>query len=105
MVMEWQSIATAPFELELAVINDDGTHALVFPCRRILGSWMNAETKERIDCAQPTGESGPGLGPRLLLTGRVVQRRQFGLFVRQQALQRLALGLIGFVSQNSCESA
>jgi hypothetical protein len=53
--MEWQPIATAPFDrdLELAVINYDGVHALAFPCRRILGSWMNAETKKRID-VKPT---------------------------------------------------
>ena len=40
-VPEWQSIATALFDrdLELAVINYDGIHALVFPCRRILGGW------------------------------------------------------------------
>lgn len=38
--MEWQTIATAPFdrELELAVIGYDGVHALAFPCRRILGA-------------------------------------------------------------------
>ena len=40
MIMEWQRIATAPFDrdLELAVIGYDGVHALAFPCRRILGS-------------------------------------------------------------------
>ena len=44
-------ISTAPFDrdLELAVLDRDGVHALVFPCRRILGSWINAETKQRID--------------------------------------------------------
>ncbi len=53
--MDWQPIASAPFDrdLELAVINYDGVHALAFPCRRILRSWMNAETKQRID-VQPT---------------------------------------------------
>ena len=51
----WQSISTAPFasDLELAVIDDDGPHALIFPCRRILSGWMNAETKERLD-VRPT---------------------------------------------------
>ncbi len=51
LTMEWQPIATAPFDrdLELAVINYDGTHALAFPCRRILGSWINAETKKKIE--------------------------------------------------------
>ena len=47
----WQQIATAPFDadIELAVMDSDGAHALVFPCRRILGGWMNAETKERLE--------------------------------------------------------
>jgi len=47
----WQTISSAPFDrdLELAVIDEDGPHALVFPCRRILNGWMNAETKERLD--------------------------------------------------------
>jgi hypothetical protein len=50
-VKMWQIISTAPFDrdLELAVIDGDGAHALVFPCRRILNGWMNAETKERLD--------------------------------------------------------
>ena len=39
--MEWQRINSAPFDrdLELAVIDYGCVHALVFPCRRILGSW------------------------------------------------------------------
>jgi len=47
----WAPIATAPFdrELELAVIDRDEAHALVFPCRRVLGGWINAETKRRIE--------------------------------------------------------
>jgi hypothetical protein len=51
----WQPVSTAPFDrdVELAVINSRGTHALVFPCRRILDGWIKAETKERID-VQPT---------------------------------------------------
>jgi hypothetical protein len=51
----WQEISTAPFDrdLELAVIDGDGPHALVFPCRRILSGWMNAETRERLD-VRPT---------------------------------------------------
>jgi len=49
-IMEWRSIATAPFDrdLELAVINYKGTHTFVFPCRRILGGWMKAETNTPI---------------------------------------------------------
>jgi hypothetical protein len=47
----WQPISGAPFgrELELAVIDGDGIHALVFPCRRTLTGWMRAGTKERVD--------------------------------------------------------
>jgi hypothetical protein len=48
--MEWQPIGTAPFgrDLEVAVINYDGTHALMFPCRRILNGWLNAETDKLV---------------------------------------------------------
>ena len=51
----WELIATAPFarDLELAVIDKDGPHPLVFPCRRIVGGWMNAATQERMD-VRPT---------------------------------------------------
>ena len=51
LIMEWQRVATAPFDrdLELAVIDYDGVHALAFPCRRVLGSWIKAETKHKID--------------------------------------------------------
>ena len=51
----WRHISTAPFDrdIELAVIDNDGPHALVFACRRILGGWMNSETRERLD-VRPT---------------------------------------------------
>ena len=29
----------------MTLINKDGVHALVFPCRRVVGAWINAETK------------------------------------------------------------
>ncbi len=47
----WLPIATAPFDrdLELAVIDYGGVHALVFPCRRVLGGWIKSETKQRLD--------------------------------------------------------
>ena len=50
LAMEWQPIAAAPFDrdLEVAVIGYDGTHALVFPCRRIVGGWIDAKTKVRL---------------------------------------------------------
>jgi hypothetical protein len=49
-LMKWAPIATAPFdrELELAVLEGDGAHALAFPCRRA-GGWINARTKHQID--------------------------------------------------------
>jgi hypothetical protein len=48
---EWQPVSCAPFDcdLELAVLAVDGEHALVFPSRRILGGWIKAKTKQRID--------------------------------------------------------
>jgi hypothetical protein len=51
----WESVSSAPFDrdIELAVIDSDGAHALVFPCRRILNGWMKVETKERLD-VRPT---------------------------------------------------
>jgi hypothetical protein len=51
----WNPISSAPFDrdLELAVIDQEGPHALVFPCRRIPSGWINPETKQRID-VRPT---------------------------------------------------
>ncbi len=47
----WQSIASAPFgvDLELAVVDRDGVHPLVFPCRRALTGWVKAGSRERVD--------------------------------------------------------
>jgi len=44
--MEWQPIASAPFErdLEVAVLEAAEIHRLVFPCRRVLRGWVNAKT-------------------------------------------------------------
>ena len=51
----WQPATTAPFDrdLELAVIDYDGPHTLVFPCRRILCGWLKSETGGRVD-VRPT---------------------------------------------------
>lgn len=51
----WQPVSSAPFgrDIQLAVVNQDGTHALVFACQRIVGGWMNSATKERLD-VRPT---------------------------------------------------
>jgi hypothetical protein len=45
-IMNWLDVETAPFDrdLELAVIDFDGAHPLVFPCRRVLGGWVRAAT-------------------------------------------------------------
>ena len=47
---EWQPVANAPFDrlIEVAIIKGPTPHALAFPCRRILGGWMDAESGERI---------------------------------------------------------
>ncbi len=49
----WQSVSIAPFncDLQLAVIDEDGTHELIFPCRRVAGGWVkvNAKSEERLD--------------------------------------------------------
>jgi len=49
--VQWNPITTAPFDrdLELAVIDKDGEHALVFPCRRAPVGWIGVETKQRIE--------------------------------------------------------
>jgi len=49
--MEWQPIASAPADsdLELAVIDTDGIHALVFPCRRAAPGWVKSTTGTRVD--------------------------------------------------------
>jgi hypothetical protein len=51
----WQPISIAPVDrdLELAVIDTDGTHALVFPCRRVPDGWRNTSTNKRVD-VRPT---------------------------------------------------
>lgn len=52
----WQSVSTAPYnlDLELAVIDRAGEHALVFPCRRTgTDAWIDALTRRRIE-VQPT---------------------------------------------------
>jgi hypothetical protein len=47
----WKPIDTAPFgrDLELAVLDRDGPHALMFPCRRVVGGWIKKGTTERLD--------------------------------------------------------
>src|SRR5260370_12538896 len=47
---EWHPITSAPFghDLQLAVIERDEVHSLVFPCRRTRGGWVHASTGSAI---------------------------------------------------------
>ena len=47
----WNAAPTAPYDrdIELAVIDRDGAHALIFACRRVQDGWVKAETGERLD--------------------------------------------------------
>ena len=51
----WRDISSAPRdrEITLAVIDTEGLHALVMPCRRIADGWVNATTGTRLD-VRPT---------------------------------------------------
>jgi len=47
---EWRPIWSAPFDrnLELAVIDEEGEHTLVSPCRRAFGAWIDIKTNQRL---------------------------------------------------------
>ncbi|RNJ42441.1 hypothetical protein B5V01_07805 [Mesorhizobium erdmanii] len=51
----WQLILSAPFfrSLELAVLDEEGVHALKFPCQRTSTGWKDAVTGVRV-FVQPT---------------------------------------------------
>ena len=53
--VDWKPISTAPYvgELELAVIDKDVIRAVTFPCRRVVGGWIAAETNKWIN-VKPT---------------------------------------------------
>jgi hypothetical protein len=55
-VMDWKPIDTVPFgrDVELAVINGDGKHALTFACRRTVDGWVNAVTEKQLYFILPT---------------------------------------------------
>jgi hypothetical protein len=46
----WERIESAPFgrDLELAVIEGNAIHKLVFPCRRVPGGWAKAASADHI---------------------------------------------------------
>jgi hypothetical protein len=54
--VDWKSIKTVPFDrdLELAVTDEEGPHALVFPCRRVMKGWVKGgkhRTRRSASCA------------------------------------------------------
>lgn len=64
---QWKPIATAPFDrdLELAVIDSAGIHALSFPCRRAADGWVNVETGKLLyNIARHIGGNGRRLQNR-----------------------------------------
>ena len=46
----WEKISTAPYgrDLEIAVIEKDHVHPLVFPCRRTADGWIKIPSMERV---------------------------------------------------------
>jgi hypothetical protein len=48
-IADLAALDSAPFdrELELAVIDGERAHALAFPCRGVIGGWIDAETNKR----------------------------------------------------------
>lgn len=58
----WLPISTAPFDrdLELAVVDSNGVRAIAFRCRRVLGAWIKAEIKARLDVCPTYWPSGLG---------------------------------------------
>jgi len=51
----WKDISSAPRDriIRLAVIDSEGLHALIVPCRRIGDGWVNAQNGVRVD-VRPT---------------------------------------------------
>ena len=76
----WQPISTAPYErdLELAVMDKDEPHALVFPCRRVAGGWINAELRKWIGRApNPLARMGQNTLKPFAFFGNFRQLRLF----------------------------
>jgi hypothetical protein len=46
----WEEISTAPYDcdIELAVVEADRVHPLIFACRRTPSGWVKATTRERV---------------------------------------------------------
>ena len=74
----WQPISSAPFDsqLALAALDVKDRMRLCFHAHRILGGWVDATTRERINISPTTGKSGwtyprhkPSALPVLVPTG------------------------------------
>jgi hypothetical protein len=46
----WEEISTAPYnrDIELAVVEADHVHPLIFACRRTASGWVKAASRERV---------------------------------------------------------
>jgi len=89
---------------EIAHINYGGTHALVFPCRRILNGWMKAETKEqKLMCNPRIGASGYKKSRASVFVVRVFQPSRFCFFFGQKACNQLSSCLIHLIGKQLAE--
>ena len=50
-------------DLHLAVADKHELHALVFPCRRLGNSWIDAKTRRPIEIRPTTGKNGDRIRP------------------------------------------
>jgi hypothetical protein len=97
----WRPASSAPFshQLELAVLDGDATHALVFPCCRAADGWIEARTGRRIDVVPTHWREWIELGrrepqPRADGGGDECTRIDYGLviFENEEASVRVARG-------------
>jgi hypothetical protein len=93
--MDWKPIDTAPFDrdVELAVIDSSGVHALAFPCRRVFGGWVNAQTKKRLYYLLPTHWRDQLAGPKpetAASGGETVETGAQALSQRLAAIRRVS---------------
>ena len=94
----WQPASNAPFDcdLELAVIDRDGQHALVFPCRRIPAAGLTLPPGTGWTCDRPLAPLGGQALTLLLWMSTRFRVADFGFFFGQQSQQDLSPRLVGF---------
>ncbi len=51
----WRPVLTAPFnrDIEVAIMDDEGLHPVISPCRRVWDGWIKAETGDKV-AVRPT---------------------------------------------------